>query len=119
VLDLYRGKPGALEDDQLRDAMASADTAALMMLGLRTEPDQAVPVGSIMPSRRVPRFIRPPGWCQYNSMSVPRRRWRQLDVGAPEALARMRAHAYAHNRLLIDVARDVVGRRLVFTEGME
>ena len=43
----------------------------------------------------------------------------QLDVSTPEALARMRAHAYAHNRLLIDVARDVVGRRLVFTEGME
>jgi len=108
VLDLYRGKPGALEDDQLRDAMASADTAALMMLGLRTEPDQG---GA--------------GWLDHavasraeihqatGMVSV------QLDVGAPEALARMRAHAYAHNRLLIDVARDVVGRRLVFTEGME
>ena len=108
MLDLYRCKPGALEDDQLRDAMASADTAALMMLGLRTEPDQG---GA--------------GWLDHavasraeihqatGMVSV------QLDVSAPEALARMRAHAFVHNRLLIDVARDVVGRRLVFTEGME
>jgi GAF domain-containing protein len=80
VLDLYRCQPGALEDDQLRDAMASADTAALMMLGLRTEPDQG---GA--------------GWLDHavasraeihqatGMVSV------QLDVSTPEALARMRA----------------------------
>ena len=108
VLDLYRRTPGALHDDQLRDAIAGADTAALMMLGLRTEPD---PSGA--------------GWLDHavasraeihqatGMVSV------QLDVSAPEALARMRAHAYVHNRLLIDVARDVVSRRLAFTEGME
>ena len=43
----------------------------------------------------------------------------QLDISAAEALARMRAHAFVHDRLLIDVARDVVARRLVFTEDME
>ena len=43
----------------------------------------------------------------------------QLDISAPEALARMRAHAFVHDRLLIDVARDVVARRLAFTENME
>jgi len=43
----------------------------------------------------------------------------QLDVTAAEALARMRAHAFLHDRLLIDVARDVVTRQLMFTEDLE
>ena len=43
----------------------------------------------------------------------------QLGVSAAEALARMRAYAFVHNRLLIDVARDVVARRLRFSENME
>jgi hypothetical protein len=42
----------------------------------------------------------------------------QLGIGPEEALARMRAWAYFEQRMLIDVARDVVERRLVFTEEM-
>jgi hypothetical protein len=108
VLDLYRREPGALDDEHMRDAIGAADTAALMMLGLRTDPDQD---GG--------------GWLDHavahraeihqatGMVSV------QLDVTAPEALARMRAHAFVHDRLLIEVARDVVARRLVFSENME
>lgn len=36
----------------------------------------------------------------------------QLGVSAEEALARLRGHAYAHERRLIDVARDILARRL-------
>jgi len=43
----------------------------------------------------------------------------QLGVSAAEALARLRAYAFVEQRLLIDVARDVVARALVFTEDME
>ena len=43
----------------------------------------------------------------------------QLGISAEEALARLRAHAFVEQRLLIDVARDVVARRLVFTDGGE
>ena len=43
----------------------------------------------------------------------------QLDLSTARALARMRAHAFVHNRLLIQVAHDVVARRLVFTQDME
>ena len=108
VLDLYRREPGALDDDQLRDAISTGDTAALMMLGLRTEPDH----GGV-------------GWLDHamahraevhqatGMVSI------QLDVSTPAALARMRAHAFVRDRLLIDVARDVVARRLAFTENME
>ena len=40
----------------------------------------------------------------------------QLQISATIALARLRAHAFVHQRLLIDVCRDVVARRLVFAQ---
>ena len=39
----------------------------------------------------------------------------QLGVSATDALARLRAYAFVEQRLLIDVARDVVARQLRFT----
>lgn len=39
----------------------------------------------------------------------------QLGVSAREAYVRMQAYAYSHQRLLSDVATDVVHRRLRFT----
>jgi hypothetical protein len=42
----------------------------------------------------------------------------QLGISAAQALARMRGYAFVEQRLLIDVARDVVSRRLQFTEQM-
>ena len=42
----------------------------------------------------------------------------QLGISATDALARLRGYAFVHRRLLLDVARDVVERRLVFTEEM-
>jgi AmiR/NasT family two-component response regulator len=38
----------------------------------------------------------------------------QLGISIGEAMARMRAYAYAHDRRLSEVARDVVARRLRF-----
>jgi AmiR/NasT family two-component response regulator len=37
-----------------------------------------------------------------------------LGVGADAAFARLRAYAFAHDRRLGDVARDIVERRLRF-----
>lgn len=39
----------------------------------------------------------------------------QLGINATDALARIRAYAFAEQRLLSDVAHDVVSRRLHFT----
>ena len=36
----------------------------------------------------------------------------QLGVGMAEAFVRLRAHAYAHDRRLGDLARDIVARRV-------
>ena len=38
VLDLYRSTPGSLNRTQLSDARSAADTAASLLLGLRTDP---------------------------------------------------------------------------------
>jgi hypothetical protein len=38
----------------------------------------------------------------------------QIGGSLGEAMSRIRAYAYAENRRLIDVARDVVARRLSF-----
>jgi hypothetical protein len=108
VLDLYRLQPGALDDAQQRDAIAAADAAALMMLGLRTDPDQG---GVDWLDHAVAH--RAEIHQAAGMVSV------QLDVTVAEALARMRAHAFVHDRLLIDVACDVVARRLMFTEDLE
>jgi hypothetical protein len=108
VLDLYRLQPGALDDGQLRDAIAAADAAALMMLGLRTDPDRGGVDWLDDAVAHRAEIHQAAGM-----VSV------QLDVTTAEALARMRAHAFVHDRLLVDVARDVVARRLMFTEDLE
>ena len=112
VLDMYRAAPGGLSDAQWLDALAAADTAALMLLGQRTDPADPGEQGEVG------------GWLDHSlghraeihqatGMVLV-----QLDISATDALARLRAHAFVHQRLLNDVARDVVDRRLVFTEGM-
>ena len=90
---------------QLVDARSAADTAALLLLGLRTDPGD--------PGDEQPRDQ---SWSsraeihQATGMVLV-----QLGVSAADAFARLRAHAFAEQRLLGDVARDVVARRLVFT----
>jgi len=85
----------------------TAETAALMMLGLRIEPDGQG--GWLDPAVAHRAEIHQAA----GMVSV------QLDLSTAQALARMRAHAFVHNRLLIQVALDVVARRLVFTQDME
>ncbi|MFE3856217.1 GAF domain-containing protein [Streptomyces griseorubiginosus] len=106
TLDLYRDTPGALATGDLRTAqlVAGVMTVALMALpqgeengsegdepwlsGLATDYDEVYQaVGMIMV---------------------------QLDVGAAEALARLRAHAFAQNRTAVEVAGDVVWHRKRF-----
>ncbi|MDT7715875.1 MAG: hypothetical protein QOH09_1867 [Pseudonocardiales bacterium] len=106
VLDLYRTVPGSLSDVQLRDAIGAADMAALMFLGMRTDPGDGVWLDHSMYGRAEIH--------QATGMVLA-----QLGVGATDALARMRAYAFVEQRLLGDVAPDVVSRRLRFTQDMK
>jgi GAF domain len=108
VLDLYRRTPGGLSRDQWRDAISAADVAALMMLGVRTEPGDGDGDGWLDPAVSARAEVH-----QATGMVLV-----QLDVSVEVALARMRAHAFVEQRLLIDVARDVVSRELRFTHDM-
>jgi hypothetical protein len=107
VLDMYRHLPGNLDDEQRRDAFSAADVATLMMLGHRTDPGGD---GGWLDSTAASRAEVH----QATGMVLV-----QLGVTAPEALARLRGYAFTQGRLLIDVARDVVARRVSFIEDVE
>jgi hypothetical protein len=104
VLDLYRAQAGDLDREQLADALVLADTACALLL------DASQPDGS-RPNGYLPEPVSPPHpeVHQATGMIIA-----QLGVTAAVALTRLRAHAYAHDRRLRDVAADVVARRLRF-----
>ena len=106
VLDLYRTAPGSLSDVQLRDAISAADMAALMFLGVRTDAGDGKWLDHSVYGRAEIH--------QATGMVLA-----QLGVSATDALARMRAYAFVEQRLLSDVAHDVVSRRLRFTQDMK
>lgn len=103
VLDLYRRAPGAMSATQMRNALSAADAATFILLGLRTDPGDDQAWDRSWGSRAEIH--------QATGMVVV-----QLGISAADAFARLRAHAFAEQRLLGEVARDVVARRLRFTE---
>jgi ANTAR domain/GAF domain len=105
VIDLYRTTPGPLRGHELRDVVAAADTATVMLLdGGRAQGNGAWWEGVHSDRAEVH---------QATGMILA-----QLDIPAHDAFVRLRAYAFAHRRPVGDVARDVVARRLVFTEDM-
>ena len=104
VIDLYRSEPGGLSADQHRDALAAADNAAWLILDQCTDP--AGTLRRLDPSAQHRAEIH-----QATGMVAV-----QLEVGVTEALARLRAHAFVEQRLLLDVAHDIVSRRVRFDE---
>jgi hypothetical protein len=106
VLDLYRTKPGPLSSHDLADALAFADTAAMLLL------DDAVgasPETADLAWQHDDPTAHHAEVHQATGMMLV-----QLQASAESAFARLRAYAYAHDRRIGDVARDVVARRLRF-----
>ncbi len=102
VLDVYRDRAGPLTGGQLADTLAYADAALVLALDRR---------GGISPrteelfdvefARRGAEVHQAAGMVMV-----------QTGVPVADALARLRAYAYAHDLRLADVAADVVARRL-------
>jgi len=113
VLDLYRAAAGGLSHSECRDVLAAADIAALTMLELRTDPDN--PDGQ--DDSDAP-WLDPALGSHVEIHQATGMVLAQLGIDATQALARLRAHAFANQRLLLAVAADVVARRLIFTEEM-
>lgn len=104
VLDLYRDRPGPLTADELADVLAYADALLLLTLDQRAGISQGM--NAFLDTEFTER--RAEVHQATGMISV------QLGVGVGEALALLRAHAYAHDRRLADVSADVVARRLWF-----
>jgi hypothetical protein len=104
VMDLYRAGPVGLVGEQLADALVLADTACALLLDA-AQHDRPRPSGR----RPEPAGLAHPEVHQATGMITV-----QLGVSAAVALIRLRAHAYAHDQRLREVAGDVVARRLRF-----
>jgi hypothetical protein len=106
VLDLYRTRPGPLSPHELADALAFADTVGMLLLdgAAGAQPDTAE-----LAWQRDDPTAHQAQVHQATGMILV-----QLGANAETAFARLRAYAYAHDRRLGDVARDVVERRLRF-----
>jgi hypothetical protein len=103
ALDVYREEAGPMSQADLSRALAFAEVAmeTLLDVGASTE--------------NVDGFlddIADSGYRVYQAQGMV---MIQLGVSAQEALLRLRAHAYSHERRLSQVAEDVVARRLTFS----
>ena len=93
AIDLFRAQPGVLSHDQLAGALVAAELAELPVLDLLDEDVQLAstgPEGSVWADLAT---ITRTEVSQATGMLVA-----QLDIEPAEALARLRAHAYAEGR---------------------
>jgi len=102
ALNLYRDQPGALSDDQHADALVMASVAARAVLAAQAKAPPAELAAELEAGGNF-RFVVH----QASGMVAA-----QLGIGVGEALVRLRAYAFANDRMLSDVAEDVVARRL-------
>ena len=100
ALDVSRDHTGGLTPDALSSALTFAEVT---MAGLLDGGLQDVGEGDSLDDLQGNRLE------VYQAQGMV---MAQLDVDAEQALVRLRAHAYAHGRPAIDVARDVIMRRL-------
>ncbi|MEK8108930.1 GAF and ANTAR domain-containing protein [Micromonospora sp. M12] len=103
VLDLYRAEPGPLSGPELRRAFGLADEAVTILLDGQVRGDSEWSGGEAMAG--------PVELFQAQGMVMI-----QIGGTLAEAMARIRAHAYAEDRRLIDVARDIVRLDLRFDQ---
>ena len=105
AMGLYRNWPGPLTRAQLGDSLLLSDAAtALLLAGVHSDGDTD---GPLWQGQAPDLAVHRAEVDQATGMlSV------QLAVSAGEAYARLRAYAYAQDRRLGDVARDIVARRL-------
>jgi hypothetical protein len=109
VLNLYRDRPGPLSDHQHADALVMADIAGLAILMLQAN----APPGRLAAELEVGSNFHYVVHQATGMVSA------QLGVSVGEALVRLRAYAFASDRHLTDVARDVVNRELRFDPGSD
>ena len=106
ALNLYRDRPGALTSEQYADALVMADVAAQAVLTMQAD----------APPGKVATALEAGADFQYVVHQASGMIAAQLEVSVGQALIRLKAHAFGHDRPLNDVARDVVARALRFDD---
>lgn len=104
ALDVYRDGPGPLTDEQHADGLVMADVIARWVLEMQSD----APAGAVAAELESGADFHFVVHNAAGAVSV------QLGVGITEALVRLRAYAFSHDRPLRDVAEDVVNRKLRF-----
>ena len=107
VMGLYRERPGPLSGSHLGDALVFADTATLLLLDAQDQAAGEAAAGSGPGGQPADLALHRAEIDQATGMLTE-----QLGVGIAEAFIRLRAYAYAHDRRLSDLARDIVERRI-------
>jgi GAF domain/ANTAR domain len=107
VLDVFRDRVGALTADELRRAVVLADVTVAALLD-HHEQDDGGDAGRADLDEAIEDRAE---LFQAQGMVMV-----QLGISIGEAMARMRAYAYAENRRLGEVAHDIVARRLRFDQ---
>ena len=102
--NLYRDRPGVFSDEQHADALVMANVAARAVLGMQGD----TPLGTLAAE------LDAGGDFQLVVHQATGMVAAQLDVSVGEALSQVRAHAFANNLMLVDVAESLVNRRLRF-----
>ena len=107
ALNLCCDRPGPLSDDQHADALVMAGIAARSVLVLQAEAPPGALAAELEEGADFHYVVH-----QAAGMVAA-----QLDVSVGQALVRLRAYAFANDRPLTEVARDVVERTLRFGTG--
>jgi hypothetical protein len=102
ALNLYRGWSGPLTDDQHADALVLANVAARWVL----EAQAGAPPGAVAEGLEIGADFH---FAVHNAAGIVSV---QQGISVTEALIRLRAYAFSNDRLLADVAEDVIARRL-------
>jgi hypothetical protein len=102
ALNLYRDRPGLLNGEQHADALVVADVAARWVLDAQA----GAPSGVVAKELEAGADFHFAVHNAAGMVSV------QGGISVAEALIRLRAFAFANDRLLADVADDVVARRV-------
>jgi GAF domain-containing protein len=102
ALNLYRDRRGPLSGEQHADALVIADVAARWVL----EAQAGAPPDTVAEELEAGADFHFAVHNAAGMVSV------QEDISVTEALIRLRAFAFSNDRLLADVAEDVVARRL-------
>ena len=101
ALNLYRGRSGALSGDQQGDALVVAEVAARWVL----EAQAGASAGTVAVEVAAGADFHLVVHNAAGMVSV------QEGISVTEALIRLRAFAFSHDRLVGDVAGDIVARR--------